>query len=206
MAVLSISPEVTIISVSSAFQGGLPAEMKDELAKFEKIHTLGGRLPSAQTSSEDIEVHSLDDVLSDEDDPERFNRVAEMLLADAWKQPLLLLVGDGDPGKAEVCGGLFKAAAEQRCRLRVFDVNGALGALLMAAGLETGSQFSVADAGRLASSHHPSFPPGFPAIIPDLKDGPTVGKMKPVLLAVYPRNTPSELSHRDAMPSSPSTT
>ncbi|MHC1783945.1 MAG: MazG family protein [Anaerolineaceae bacterium] len=178
--------QITIINNDSGSERRLPDAIREELVRFSKVHILGSGLPTADIFSDDIEVFSYEDILMDQDDLGRFEKIAKQLIEESEKDDLLLLVNNASSGKTEVCEELFKAASEERCRLRVVDSNGPFGALLLACGLDLASEFTVVDAARLARLHHPSFPPHIPAILPILPDRNALERIKPVLQAVYP--------------------
>ncbi len=195
MAQGRINGRITVFNRSLQSGLRLSGEMNEELRRFEKVHILGGGLPTADIFTDDIEVLSYEDLLADVDDCSRFDEIADRILTESRGDELLLLVSDGAAGKAEVCERILRAASRGERSLRVLDSRGAFGGLLLAAGVDLSGQFTVINASRLMEMHYPSFPPHLTAILPDLANDINANRLKVTLLAVYPADHPLRLVH-----------
>ncbi len=97
----------------------------------------------------------------------------------------------GDPG--EVTGrlaGVFRMAGENHIPIQVFPGVDLFGPALKAAGLENIPHGIVVDAASLAGRHTPSFPPTAPVGVILIDSAPQAGRIKEVLLQVYPPEHP----------------
>jgi tetrapyrrole methylase family protein / MazG family protein len=190
MAVGQSKALITILNIGAGSPGLLSRSMEEEINRFPKIHTLGQEHLANAGLPEDLTIVSYEEILCDEDNPERFQMASYRLLEACSGQDGLLIVADAMPGRMQVCEELFRLAADGHCRLRMLDVHGNFAILLAAAGLNFTGPFSVISAAELTRFHHPSFPPGTPALLPDLRDEATAALTRKVLENVYPAEHP----------------
>jgi tetrapyrrole methylase family protein/MazG family protein len=181
---------ITILNVGSGLKGTITRVMEEEINRAAKIITLNREALKDAGLAEKFKIVSTEEILSDEDNPERFRMAAHHILEACGENGCVLVTSDAMHGRHEVYGELFRLAGSDRCRLRMFDVNGNFGILLAAAGVNFTVPFSVLAAPALSRLYHPSFPPNIPALIPDLRDRTTAGQVKKVLLNVYPAEHP----------------
>ncbi len=181
---------ITILNLGSGSSDSLSGNMAERLRRTDKIHTLNPALLNQAGLRERLEVLTYDEILSDEENDDRFRLTASRLIESARQEETVLVVTDGMAGRLEIEEELFRLCTSGRCRIRVFDANGNFGILVAAAGLTFAGPFSVAAASALTHLHHPPFPIGTTALLPDLRDRATAEQVKKVLLNAYPLEHP----------------
>jgi tetrapyrrole methylase family protein / MazG family protein len=198
----SSDTDITIIGLGPGDPKLLTQEAWQELLSVGEIYLRTNQHPITMALPANLSIRSFDGYYQKYD---RFEEVYEKIVAEVIKlarrdQGVVYGV-PGDPMVAEATTvGILERAGLESMKVRLIHGVSFLEPVFSAIGIDPVPRLVVSDAMEIAASHHPSFPPDYPALIAQIYSRSLANDVKLTLMGNYVDDYPVSFIHQAGSP------
>ncbi|HJS28152.1 MAG TPA: nucleoside triphosphate pyrophosphohydrolase [Anaerolineales bacterium] len=189
--------DITIIGLGPGESKYITREVWEFLETIPEIYLRTRRHPAVSDLPPTLVVHSFDHFYSRASHFEEvYEKITERILKLGRRKGGVVYGVPGDPHVAESTTEIIRNRAnESGLQVEVLSGLSFIEPVLKVLGLDPLPRLALVDALELANSHHPAFPPDFPALIPQVYDRDIAAATKLTLMGNYPDAHPVFLVH-----------
>ena len=180
--------KIVIIGLGPGKPGHITHEAWQILSRSPQVFLRTSQHPVVQALPEALRVTSFDNVYEQHKSFEEvYQAIADRVIDLASDSEEVLYGVPGDPNVAEATTELIRQRAENLgIDLHIVSGMSFLEPVFQAVNLDPLPRLALVDALEIGASHHPSFPPDFPALIPQLYSQDLAAEVKLTLMGNFP--------------------